>query len=544
MTVINNKLNLSNEKGYALITVLFMTTVLTILMLSLMAAMLQSSKFVNISTNNVQTKLAAERAVDEATGHIEATVQSLNTSISNNSLGTANLPSTLSSDLSSIQNSSGSRYTIQETVLKNELSTSGIYLDELTITAPIQNSSKKYVRTMTISTIADVFRYSVVTDGSLTLNGASYLTGNIYVANNLYLSKQGKYLYQQLYSNGSVASTTYYYPTSSYPAATGNITVKNKIYNNTYPSSASCSGTCTTNPVQVQLSPSNVSSYFYPQYVPHFLNDQVQSNQVDISGQITAVTNYWNPIVSARNPSNSTVYSTNYQPSNGQTTINGNLIVKGNLTVPSKATLNVTGNIYVEDNAALSGNITCSGSNGIYVGGTLSVNGLELAGKLYVNGVTTIQNNFDSNGSVYSNGNITVSNLSTNISNDTLLLLSNGSILLKNNNQFSTWNNKQVLNAFFYSKSDIEIYGIGSNLQINGGVYGAKSITLDAVKGNTTSNGNGLVGSIQRYQDSLPPSESRLIINFNPNIMLNPPTGIPTLKSMTLKEIDTRYVNG
>lgn len=489
--------------------VLLVTTLLTILMLSLMGAMLQSSQFVNVSTNTVKTKLSAERAVEEATARIEATVNGLNGSISgpNPTLTPSILPSTLSSDLTSIQNQSGSGLTIQENVIKNDLNSGGLYLDKLTLTAPLNNSNKKLVRTMTVSTAADIFRYSVVTDGDLILNGASYLTGNIYVSKNLYISNQGKYLNQQLYQNGTAASTTYYFPKTSFPAVTGNVTIKGDAYSNSYVNHT-CSGECGTLPDTHSIPKNSINDYFYKQYDPTILNDQIQSNEVDIGGAISSAYNYWKPILNQRswnwNPNIKAYSSVNLGSGNYQ--VNGDLVILGNLTMSRSSTLNVTGNIYIGGSASLSGTITASGSNGIYINQSLYVNNLTMNGKMYVNGSgdTTIQHDFSSNGSVYSNGNIIVSDLTTNTNNDTLLLLSKGNILLKNNNEFSAWDNKKILNAYFYSNGDLEIYGIGSNLEINGGVYSSHSITLNAVKGTTTSDGQGFVGSIASNQDTLP----------------------------------------
>lgn len=59
------------------------------------------------------------------------------------------------------------------------------------------------------------------------------------------------------------------------------------------------------------------------------------------------------------------------------------------------------------------------------------------------------------------------------------MLLSDSNIQLANNNLYN--DTPKVINAFFYSNKTLEIYGVGSNIKIVGGIYG-NQIILNAVK--------------------------------------------------------------
>lgn len=55
-------------------------------------------------------------------------------------------------------------------------------------------------------------------------------------------------------------------------------------------------------------------------------------------------------------------------------------------------------------------------------------------------------------------------------------------MLAVNNNEFST--EPKMIDAFLYSNQTLEMYGIGFNIKIKGGVYGS-NVILNATKGDT-----------------------------------------------------------
>lgn len=55
-------------------------------------------------------------------------------------------------------------------------------------------------------------------------------------------------------------------------------------------------------------------------------------------------------------------------------------------------------------------------------------------------------------------------------------------MLAANNNEFRT--EPKVIDAFLYSNQTLEMYGIGFNIKIKGGVYGS-NVILNATKGDT-----------------------------------------------------------
>jgi hypothetical protein len=227
----------------------------------------------------------------------------------------------------------------------------------------------------------------------------------------------------------------------------------------------------------------------------------------------------------------------------GNLTINGDLIVNGYLQIIGNGKLTVNGNIYVADYATLSGTINLAAQNKyIYINKKATIESFTLNGQMYVGQNADIQEDFNTNGTLYAKTGIEVTNLSNN-SGGTLVLICDGMIKVSNNNQYK--DNPKEMNAYFYSNSTLEIYGVGSNLKINGGVYG-NPVELNAMKGVTSTipfknsfNNGGLW--FENNQLGLEPSTSRLSIIFKNELIYNPPNGIPTVEKISMKEIEKHY---
>jgi hypothetical protein len=89
----------------------------------------------------------------------------------------------------------------------------------------------------------------------------------------------------------------------------------------------------------------------------------------------------------------------------------------------------------------------------------------------------------------------------------------------------------------------MEIYGVGSNVEIQGGVFGRK-IVLNATRGRVTPGSgyddertNGLY-NFQSNQTQISPSKSRLRIIYNPELIKNPPEGLPKVKDLAITKLE------
>ncbi|MGG3965454.1 polymer-forming cytoskeletal protein [Heyndrickxia faecalis] len=547
---------LREEKGYTLVTVLLIFAVAAIITVSLVSASVSTFKTVKVSETGTQDKLNAEMVADEATALIEKQVDSINSTIANGTVMPSQLISMLQAAITSIQQQKNGKCSIAYKTLKDGTAPDGIVLGKVTITVPIGKSGKTLTKMMTLSTVSDVFQYTAVTPSNMYLYGSPYIIGDVNIGGNLYVSNYGNY----------VEGYTKYIRTY-YPAINGTLTVKGRYFE----ADQQPVGTGTSAPVYNFYSwkpfgPESFSRYF--SVAPVVKNRQLTVDKINVGDMITAKALGWpgNLKINSYDSYNIDKYGNAFGydvtvSQVGSQPIKGNLYVGDDLTVGENKSLTVNGDLYVKDDLTVKGNLTVKGK--IYVGGGANLNGvlstgenqyiyiagnatlsevsaLNLNGVMYVNGSLTSSGDVNTNGSIYVRGDADVENFSN--SSGTLILLCDGNIKLANNNLYE--DRPKVIDAYLYSNRDLFIYGIGSNLKINGGIYG-NTISLSASRGWTI---NKLIYEwliFKRYelefQNPQPadPAKSRLTVNFKKDMILNPPKGIPTVNKVTLKEINT-----
>lgn len=143
---------------------------------------------------------------------------------------------------------------------------------------------------------------------------------------------------------------------------------------------------------------------------------------------------------------------------------------------------------------------------------------IKLDGSIYVNGDVTIQGaNLESNALMYVDGdvNIRFSSINGKKLNDgstgTLIIFATGDIYIANNSVDR--DEPSTIKGFFYSQKNFEMYGVGSNIRIEGGIS-ASRIVLNAIRGKS-SNGTYQSVAIQKN------SPSRLQVIYDANLIEN-----------------------
>ncbi|MED4965856.1 polymer-forming cytoskeletal protein [Heyndrickxia coagulans] len=550
---------LKEEKGYTLVTVLLIFAVAAIITVSLVSASVSTFKTVKVSETGTQDKLNAEMVADEATALIEKQVDSINSVIATGTVMPSQLISMLQAAITNIQQQKNGKCSIEYKTLKDGTAPDGIVLGKVTISVPVGKSGKTLTKVMTLSTVSDVFQYTAVTPSNMYLYGSPYIIGDVNIGGNLYVSNYGNY--REGYTNywNYIEWYTKYIQTY-YPAINGTLTVKGRYYE----AGQQPVGKGISTPVYNFYSwntfgPESFKKYF--SVAPVVKNRQLTVDKINIGDMITAKALKWpenvkiNSYDSYNIDKNGNAFGYDVTASQvGSQPIKGNLYVGDDLIVGKNKSLTVNGDLYVKDVLIVKGNLTVKGK--IYVGGNADLNGvlstgadkyiyiagdatlsdvsaLNLNGVMYVNGSLTSRGDVNTNGSIYVRGNADVENFSN--SNGTLILLCDGNIQLANNNLYK--DNPKVIDAYLYSNSNLFIYGIGSNLKINGGIYG-NTISLSASRGSTIH--NPIYDELE-FQNPQPadPAKSRLTVNFKKDMILNPPKGIPTVNKVTLKEINT-----
>lgn len=152
---------------------------------------------------------------------------------------------------------------------------------------------------------------------------------------------------------------------------------------------------------------------------------------------------------------------------------------------------------------------------------------IRVSGPIYVNGDLIIKGaDAEFNALIYVNGDVTIMNTRINGMHvdgreGSLIVFANGSIQIANNSV--NLDEPSNIRGFFYSEEALEMFGVGSNIRIEGGIS-ARRIVLNAIRGRAKSysfDGSQRITSSDYFegvagQRSRP---SRLQIIYNPEII-------------------------
>lgn len=147
---------------------------------------------------------------------------------------------------------------------------------------------------------------------------------------------------------------------------------------------------------------------------------------------------------------------------------------------------------------------------------------INLRGTYYIDGNLNIDNvNLKSDAIIYVSGsvNITESTIQGMTENSTLLIFSEGPINISNISVDSKIGEGSMIKGFFYSKSNLIMYGVGSNITLKGGIS-AKRLILTAVRGKANKHSYDNVETQAKLKaDGTPLNNSRLNIIYDENII-------------------------
>lgn len=152
-----------------------------------------------------------------------------------------------------------------------------------------------------------------------------------------------------------------------------------------------------------------------------------------------------------------------------------------------------TGTRWVDKNTFKFGNMTING------GTKYDKKSMTLKGTYYVYGDLTITNvNLKADAILYVQGKVDISESTIQgvDENSTMIVFANGNIDMYNLSVNSNQANASKIKGFFYTKQDMLMYGVGSNINLTGGIS-ARRLILTAVRGDTAS---GYLSAAQQSQ--------------------------------------------
>jgi hypothetical protein len=217
----------NNERGSALVLVMFVALLLTILGLAVLGATMGGAQRTETRENDVQSLHLAQKGLDEAVAyiqtkldgrtdidpdHMEDEIKGIVEEVENKIVGVSN---SVSTDLSGADGTIKSIAYEKQTVEKNK------YYVNLAAEATVNGVKRQLKQKIVIDTYPDFLKYAFGSEAILTLNGAPAIHGNIYAGKELHVSDTAMYKYKGIVPPGKKTEYTRVEndPVSSVPTA-------------------------------------------------------------------------------------------------------------------------------------------------------------------------------------------------------------------------------------------------------------------------------------------------------------------------------------
>ncbi|MDP4550472.1 hypothetical protein Q9251_06215 [Alkalihalobacillus macyae] len=571
-----------NERGSSLVLVLLVTLVFTVLGLSLLSATVNGTKRTELREDDVQATYVAEKGVDEIVQSIQT---DLRRGLGTSGLTIASFNDFINSTINLHKSTTALNHQTGTSVAK--VVSSSVATNVLRRVIVVESTGNVNGETETIrktleigpDSVPDVLRYAIGTyticsknpscdvkgEGNLFLHGAVAIQGDLKVDGDLITTNQG----YAKYGNHDYWIDTYL-PTIksiSDPTSKAKMVLGGEIINFT-----------NEPPYKSHIDRMNFNANHYNAVEPEqaFLGNDypIIENREPIRDPVVISNNeslykytYNDNAINGEPISKKSLSATSYSPLQASIA-NANMpnenvypyflyrYIRGNNTYEQVYNFSNTilseNNIFkrfsTEGSLSITGNpnsySSTSSKNGIYVGRDLVIGNpdlltnnrnntntydkLKVSGPFFVGNDLTIEGaNVEFNALIYVKGDVDIQysvlkGLNENGKTGSLIVFAEGDIQISNNSLYD--DTPSYIRGYFYSGGQFEMYGVGSNVNIDGGIS-ARKIVLNAIKGKSKAsnpNSNQYVqygdGYFQQKSHQLN-EPSRLTVKYNPTII-------------------------
>ncbi|WNS42688.1 hypothetical protein [Paenibacillus sp. MMS20-IR301] len=566
---------LREERGSALVLVMFIVLLLTILGLSVLTAAVGGAQRTETRKNDVQSLHLAEKTLNEAVAYITA---SLNKAVENGNTewSQEELKSEIKKFLSELKDGiedepSGD---VQKGLLAStELSQAGgekavgtiidvIFNDNvpddtedtdqyvsytltLTAQAEVNGVVRKLKQNVVIDTYPDFLKYVLGSEHNLIINGSPYIEGNIYAGNELKISDTAHYLYN---GNHSYVSKPFQLEGEAHVQSLNKLSYK-------VGGSDPVTGTQVTDMKIIPASSVKIKNH------RSFVEVNVESSFVDkveeateshnnrqtildrihsgaLAGYLAGNSNFDHPDVLGEKPDPA---DTSDEGKERQQAYDDTVAL---LTHPTRS-LVYKGDLVI-DGTELTGinytsKVSASGVPYWYVvDGNLLIDNygadtpIDVRANILVTGKVEIRGKVQFDSTIYvlkaaagGEFNTVVEDATINgLNNKELVLISEGAILF---NRLAAFDEAATpLNAFFYTDSKADLYGVGSIFSLSGGFFAKEDLTINAVRGTSARGGSDIIIA---EDESL----IRFKAVYNNNVFGDQQAGLPRVRTVNIR---------
>ncbi|WP_339188718.1 hypothetical protein MKY54_28645 [Paenibacillus sp. FSL P2-0121] len=587
----------NNERGSALVLVMFVALLLTILGVAVLGATMGGAQRTETRENDVQSLHLAQKGLDEAAAyiqtkldgrtdidpdHMEDEIKSIVSEVTTKVVGVNNGVST---------GLSGAGGTIKSITYEKQ-DKQKYYVDieaQATVNGVIRQLRQKIV----IDTYPDFLKYAFGSEKVLTLNGAPGLHGNIYAGEELNISDTAVYTYKKV---KDLKEKTQYpkvelLKDSASPASTeplpevhvqslesikysGNGIINAAVNKNN--ASIILPNILGVNKEQVFIKPQkkfvqiNVLESFLDKVEEATgvtgkrseLEQAIKDNQLGNYLSTTTLDRlpdenppYTEPVLED-NPTKEEKdkYELEYSQYLEQLSIYQNSLLDKDLNNSTvyNSNLLIDGIDYKQlkfSDEAKTGNPS-NKPKWFIVNGDLEVNNyspditkfLEIQANILVTGNVTIKGQVKFNSTMFVLGETKVEDaVIQGLSSKELVLISQGDVLINRIDTFTNPPKKKVeqdsfyMKAFFYTDSDADLYGVGSIFWLNGGFFAKGNLTVNAVLGGVTEPLDPALGFNFENQDADRYNLGhRFQIQYNQDVFTHQQSSLPRVQQVNV----------
>jgi len=563
----------NNEKGYALVLTIFVLLLFSLLTITLMTATLNGAKRNHVNETSLQATSLANKGIDYITARINS---ELKNGVTGDGISRSDFITLLTNTLN--------KYKTQLNSIKGTGSTGNynVYISNIEDTVDSDGNLNPLRKRVTFSStgivdgeekpvttvvefgaqaVLETLKYAVGAnkcvgsncsyfpgEGNMFLHGGVTIQGDFKVDGDLITTDRG---YAYLGGDKWIDSQ---YP-SVLPIQTGtdaHLVLGGNIYtfSNTPAYDKHISTTSFESNRNYVNMTNNINAAFYTNSAPVIEKRQVTRDNIQIDNQKSV---FYYPVSEATTTinSNTSVFSNDLNYSNQKvyiasqscflfwcsTKYDGDYTFTGNNTFGNFAT---QGSLQIKSSTSTFKKTKFT--NGGYIDKDLTIgNGstsydvknydkVQIDGPLFVNGNLNIQGadaQFNSIIYVMGDVNIQYSQINGLGSNGSLIIFAKGKIKISNNSVYQ--DTPSNIKGFFYSEDALEMFGVGSNIRIEGGIS-ARRIVLNAIRGKASKSNFAGAQAINyndgRYETDYyegkynqSSKDSRLQIIYDPYIM-------------------------
>ncbi|KGE20432.1 pilus assembly PilX family protein [Paenibacillus wynnii] len=578
-----------SEEGSALVLVMFIVLLLTILGVAVLSAAIGGAERTETRENDVQSLHLAEKGLNEATAYIQSQLEGLTdldpnkldevlTKLNQQGLGVTTEMGT---------NSSGTieeiKYSGKQPENPNKLTRE--YYINVTASAMVNGVKRTLKQQIVIDSYPEYLKYAFGSNKTLTLNGAPHLMGNIYAGEKLIVSNTAKYTYK---GNPNLSKLTQFPKVMVNESATGSAldigsgevhvqSLDSIVYSK---DGQKEENVATSSDVEQTLKDIlgiemekvkikeqkkfvqiNVEESFFEKMVQGFSTSSVTTSFIRSEYSNNHLGD-WLKTLTAKTLIRTLSQSTPPVKPEQQTNEASDDYLqrldqyKIDLLSYHNTFINLTDSVMVEGNLLIDGldyrgimyNELAKKGTDVLAPKWLIINGdlvidnnktdfLPVSGNILVLGNVKIKGNvaFDSTMFVLRETTVedaVIKGLGESGNTKELVLISKGHVLINRIDAFTNADPSEM-EAFFYTDSSGDLYGVGSIFWLNGGFFAKGDLTLNAALGNVTepdAAGFPLNFSDQQQQGV----RERFKITYNHQIYSHQQSSLPRVKKVNI----------